>query len=72
MLKKINRPLKIFSLFSGMGAFEEALSELEIPFQLMGFSEIDEKIADVYSLIHDVPHLLNYGDITKIDEKDLP
>ena len=30
--------IKLLSLFSGIGAFEKALDNLEIPFELIGFS----------------------------------
>lgn len=64
--------LKIFSLFSGIGAFEKALERLKIPFELVGFSEIDKFAVKSYCAIHNVPESLNYGDITKIDAKTLP
>lgn len=64
--------LKIFSLFSGIGAFEKALERLKIPFELVGFSEIDKFAGKSYCVIHNVPESLNYGDITKIDANTLP
>lgn len=33
--------MKYFSLFSGIGAFEKALDRLNVPYELVGFSEID-------------------------------
>lgn len=64
--------LKIFSLFSGIGAFEKALDRLKIPYELVGFSEIDKFAIKSYCAIHNVPESLNYGDITKIDANILP
>lgn len=64
--------LKIFSLFSGIGAFEKALDRLKIPYKLVGFSEIDKFAIKTYCAIHNVPESLNYGDITKIDANTLP
>ena len=64
--------LKIFSLFSGIGAFEKALDRLKIPYELVGFSEIDKFAIKSYCAIHNVPESLNYGDITKIDANALP
>lgn len=64
--------LKIFSLFSGIGAFEKALERLRITYQLVGFSEIDKFAIKSYCAIHNVPESLNYGDITKIDANTLP
>lgn len=60
--------IKYLSLFSGIGAFESALRNLEIPFKLVGFSEIEKAQSKAYSLIHDINESLNLGDITKIDE----
>lgn len=64
--------MKYLSLFSGIGAFESALKNLNIPFDLVGFSEIDKYAVKSYCAIHDVPESLNLGDITKIDETKLP
>ena len=64
--------LKLFSFFSGIGAFEKALERLGIPFELVGFSEIDKFAIRSYCAIHNIPESKNYGDITKIDENDLP
>ena len=64
--------MKVFSLFSGIGAFEKALDNLNIPYELTGFSEIDKYAVKSYCAIHNVDESKNYGDITKIDEKALP
>lgn len=64
--------IKYLSLFSGIGAFEKALTNLHIPFELVGYSEIDKYASKAYSLIHKVPESMNLGDITKIDESILP
>lgn len=64
--------INLLSLFSGIGAFEKALENLHIPFRLVGYSEIDKHASKAYSLIHGVSEALNYGDITKIDEKSIP
>lgn len=64
--------IKYLSLFSGIGAFEKALTNLHIPFELVGYSEIDKYASKAYSLIHKVPESMNLGDITKIDEGILP
>ena len=64
--------MKILSLFSGIGAFEKALDNLQIPYELAGFSEIDKYAAKSYCAIHGVDESMNLGDITKIDEKALP
>ena len=64
--------MKVLSLFSGIGAFEKALKNLEIPFELVGFSEIDKYAVKSYCAIHNVSDALNLGDITKVDTKTLP
>ena len=64
--------MKVLSLFSGIGAFEKALDNLQIPYELAGFSEIDKYAVKSYCAIHSVPESMNLGDITKIDEKALP
>lgn len=64
--------MKVLSLFSGIGAFESALRNMEIPFDLVGFSEIDKYAVKSYCAIHSVSESLNLGDITKIDETKLP
>lgn len=64
--------MKVFSLFSGIGAFERALETLNIKYDLMAYSEIDKNASKAYALIHKVSESLNLGDITKIDETKLP
>lgn len=64
--------IKYLSLFSGIGAFEKTFVNQEIPFELVGFSEIDKYASKSYSEIHGVPESMNLGDITKIDETKLP
>lgn len=64
--------MKILSLFSGIGAFEKAFDHLKIPYELVGYCEIDKYASKSYSAIHNVPESMNLGDITKVDEKALP
>ena len=64
--------LRLFSLFSGIGAFEKALERLHIQYELIGFSEIDKYAVKSYCAIHNVSENLNYGDISKIDVATLP
>ena len=64
--------MKVLSLFSGIGAFEKALDNLQIPYELAGFSEIDKYAVKSYCAIHGVDESMNLGDITKIDESTLP
>lgn len=64
--------IKYLSLFSGIGAFEKALQNLHIPYDLVGYCEIDKYASKAYSILHNVPESMNFGDITKLDEKSLP
>jgi DNA (cytosine-5)-methyltransferase 1 len=64
--------MKVLSLFSGIGAFEKALCNLGIPYELVGYCEIDKYASKSYSAIHGCPEAMNLGDITKVDEKALP
>ena len=64
--------INYLSLFSGIGAFEKAMKNLGIPFNLVGFSDIDKYAVKSYCAMHSVSEELNLGDITKIDEKTLP
>lgn len=65
-------PLRVLSLFSGIGAFEKALERLQIPFCIVRYCEIDKYASKAYSLIHNVPEDLNLGDIQKVDAKSIP
>ena len=63
--------IKIGSLFSGIGAWEVALQELGIDYELQFFSEIDKYAEKAYSIIHNEPLEKNIGDITKVDAMKL-
>lgn len=64
--------IKYLSLFSGIGAFEKALENLGIKYELINYCEIDKYASKAYSLIHSIPESKNLGDITMVDEKLLP
>lgn len=63
--------LKLLSLFSGIGAFEKALDNLEVDYELIGYCEIDKYASKSYAAIHDIDESMNLGDVTKIDTKTL-
>ena len=64
--------LSILSLFSGIGAFEKALENIEVPYELVNFCEFDKYAVKSYCAIHGVEESVNLGDITKVDESKLP
>lgn len=64
--------MRILSLFSGIGAFEKALKNLNINYELVGYCEIDKYASKAYSMIHKVGEDKNLGDITKINAAELP
>lgn len=63
--------LRVLSLFSGIGAFEKALTNIGIDFELINYCEFDKHAAKSYSLIHNVDEVLNLGDITMVDESEV-
>ena len=62
-----NNPLKVLSLFSGIGAFEKGLSNNDIPYKTINYCEIDKYASTSYSAIHNVSEDLNLGDINKVN-----
>ena len=63
--------LNVLSLFSGIGAFEKALDNLGIPYNLLAYCEIDKYASKAYSIIHNVPEEKNLKDVTKVDFLDI-
>lgn len=66
------RAIQLGSLFSGIGAFEEALQELGIPYDLAFFCEFDKYATQAYCQAHNIDPSKNLGDITQVDLKKLP
>lgn len=64
--------IKLLSLFSGIGAFEKALENIGIDYQLVNYCEIDKFASKSYSLIHNVDESKNLKDVTKVDTSTLP
>ena len=60
--------LKVLSLFSGIGAYEEALKNLKVNTEVVNYCEFDEIPARAYSVLHNIPIEKNLGDITKVNE----
>ena len=59
--------LKVLSLFSGIGAFEVALDELGIEWELDHYCEIDKYACQSYNCIHGTTDEDNLKDVTNID-----
>ena len=54
--------LKYLSLFSGIGAFESALTNLGVNYEIVNYCEIDKYASKSYSAIHGVPETKNLWD----------
>lgn len=59
--------LRVLSLFSGIGAPEQALKELGIDFELVNFCEFDDTAAKAYCLLHQVDQEKDLIDVEHID-----
>lgn len=60
--------LTVNELFSGIGAFRKALINLNIPYEIVGISEIDKFAIQSYEAMYGKTR--NYGDISKIEKLD--
>ena len=63
--------MNVLSLFSGIGAFEKALSDLNISYTLINYCENNKHASKSYSAIHGVSESLNLWDIEKVDFKSI-
>ncbi len=63
--------IRLLSLFTGIGAFEKALRNLNIPYELVGFSEIDKFAIKSYCAIHNENEDKNLGDVKEIQTDKL-
>ena len=66
--------MKILELFSGYGTASFALKQLEIDYELVGYSDIDKYANQCFKQNHcpnDTEDKLRLGDCTKIDPNDL-
>ena len=66
------KPVKLLSLFSGIGAYEQAFKNKGYEIDLVGFSEINKYAVQSYRNIYGVSEDKCLGDITKIDISSLP
>lgn len=66
------KKLRVVHLFSGIGAPERALTRLKIPFEIVGYSEIDKYAIQAYRALNgDVPSLGSIKDIERLPKADL-
>ena len=65
------KKIKVLSLFSGIGAFEKALTNIGIDYELINYCEIDSHASKCYSLIHGVSEDLNLKDVTAINTMNI-
>jgi DNA (cytosine-5)-methyltransferase 1 len=65
-------PLKVFTTFSGYDSQCLALRDIGIPYDLVGWSEIDTYAIRAHNAIFPEFKDRNYGDITKIDWAQVP
>lgn len=59
--------IKLLSLFSGIGAFESALKNLNMDHEVVNFSEIYQPAIDSYCKLYNTTEDQNLGDITKVN-----
>lgn len=64
--------LRCLSLFSGIGSFEKALTNLGVKYEVVNYCEIDKYASKSYSAIHGVSESKNLWDITKVNVFNLP
>lgn len=63
--------IKLLSLFSGIGAFEKALDNIGVDYELVNYCEIDKYASKSYSLIHNVDETMNLKDVRNVDTSKL-
>lgn len=61
--------LKVFTVCAGVGTGEFGLKRLNIPFEVVGYSEINKKAIQCYEQNHKGK---NFGDITLVKPNDVP
>ena len=69
---KTTEMLRVFTSFSGYDSQCLALRRLGIPFELVGWSEIDKYAIQAHDVLFPEAKDRNYGDISKIDWAQVP
>tara|TARA_B100000787_G_scaffold158415_1_gene135825 strand:+ start:196 stop:1161 length:966 start_codon:yes stop_codon:yes gene_type:complete len=67
---KNNTKLRVFEAFAGYGGASFGLQKAKIKHEVVGYSEIHKLTSQFYALNH--PGVKSFGDITKIDPKEIP
>ena len=67
-----DKPLRVFTTFSGYDSQCLALKKAGIPFELVGWSEIEKRAIDAHNILFPQYSDKNYGDICKIDWSQVP
>ena len=66
------KPLRVFTAFSGYDSQCMALDRIGIPYELVGWSEIDKYAIQAHNAVYPQWAERNYGDISKIDWANVP
>jgi len=64
------KKIRIFDAFAGYGGASWGLKKAKVPFEVVGYSEVDKFAIKLYELNH--KDVKNYGDIRLIKTEDLP
>ena len=67
-----DNPLKVFTAFSGYDSQCLALDRIGIPYELVGWSEIDDNAIRAHNALYPQYADRNFGDIQKINWKQVP
>ncbi len=63
--------LRVLTLFSGIGAPEQALKNLGVDYDLIKYCEIDKNVSKAYSMLHNEPESKNMWDIISTSKEVL-
>ena len=63
------KSFRVFEAFAGYGGAHFALKRLQIPYKVIGYSELDKWASELYECNH--PGVKPYGDITSLDPSDI-
>lgn len=64
------KKLRVFEAFAGYGGASFGLKKSGIPYEVVGYSEVDKFAIEIFEL--NIPRVKNYGNIMEINPKDLP